>query len=314
MHWLGPPVALCPTLCFLYHKNCEFSKTLLLNFPLVVAQNARVLVLGCFRLPPRTGWSFSISHCTCTSTKGGVVRHRNGLRGNFHAASVLKNHLMRWQMMHKKHYGLNKSTEVRQQSTLFRHAKCRMGLERLLGKKIPLPPLGVDSRFRYYMDGCIYLKASTRFPEEIALAVLDAEGIDIDAILADARGIEELLDRDVCDGISDGLKAYLKDLLAPQLRMIVSIFAELSAQDLLPWMDWLEADAPGKAYHLGEKINSVLHTLDELCAEDNDEVIDSYFEFVFAIVGICRSTASEGSTEAQCVRSVAGWSQLCVSI
>ena len=48
--------------------------------------------------------------------KGGVVRHRNGLRGNFHAASVLKNHLMRWQMMHKKYYGLNKSTEVRQQS------------------------------------------------------------------------------------------------------------------------------------------------------------------------------------------------------
>ena len=66
--------------------------------------------------------------------------------------------------------------------------------------------------------------------------MLDAEGIDIDAILADARGIEELLDRDVCDGISDGLKAYLKDLLAPQLRMIVSIFAELSAQDLLPWI------------------------------------------------------------------------------
>ena len=56
-------------------------------------------------------------------------------------------------------------------ATLFRHAKYRMGLERLLGKKIPLPPLGVDSRFRYYMDGCIYLKASTRFPEEIALLI-----------------------------------------------------------------------------------------------------------------------------------------------
>ena len=61
---LSPPVALCRTLCFSYPKNCEFPKTLLLNCPLVVAQNARVLVLGCFRLPRRTGWSFSISHCT----------------------------------------------------------------------------------------------------------------------------------------------------------------------------------------------------------------------------------------------------------
>ena len=61
---LSPSVALCRTLCFSYPKNCEFPKILLLNCPLVVAQNARVLVLGCFRLPRRIGWSFSISHCT----------------------------------------------------------------------------------------------------------------------------------------------------------------------------------------------------------------------------------------------------------